>query len=139
MNYLKKILNIYVLQTIELLLAITIIILSFYNIRVVDNPEGTKVTTKLVFFENIKYLPISIMALILAFYLLEWVNKPAWLRIIFFVIFVIVCLAMLLEQDKNKALENINIATFISAIFYSIFLIVLIVVEMLKKFQKKLV
>ena len=134
---LKKIFNIYILQVIELLLAVAIIILSFYNIKPILSPDGVKTYSKIVLPDNVKFLNIIFLALILAFYLLEWINKPGLLRIPYFIIMLIVCLVMLLENDKNLALENINIAIAIGAMFYVVILSTLIIYEICKKNSRK--
>ena len=64
----------------------------------------------------------------LAFYLAEWFFTKAWFRIAYWVIFAIVNPIMLMDEDKTRVDRNINTSFFIFSIFYTVIMVVSVVV-----------
>ncbi len=134
MKQIKKILNFIPLEILEFIISFTIIIIGILNINPVVN--NGKEFSKIILPENIKFLFIILLIILYILYLTEWITHHAWFRIPFFVILLIVLLVMLIDPNKEVALQNINIAIFIASIPY-IFIVLFCIIYDIKNCLKK--
>ena len=134
MKQIKKIFNFIPLEILEFIISFTIIIIGILNINPVVN--NGKEFSKIILPENIKFLFIILLIILYILYLAEWITHNAWFRIPFFVILLIVLLVMLIDPNKEVALQNINIAIFIASIPY-IFIVLFCIIYDIKNCLKK--